>query len=95
VYVDDILITGSSLELIKGTKDSLQQIFKMKDLGELKYFLGIEFARFEAGIVMHQRKYALQLISEVGLSAAKPSGTPIDVNVKLTSKQYDDQTGQN
>ncbi|XP_069154700.1 uncharacterized mitochondrial protein AtMg00810-like [Solanum lycopersicum] len=38
---------------------------------------------------MHHRKYALELIAEVGMSAAKPAGTPIDVNVKLTSKQYD------
>ncbi|XP_049349453.1 secreted RxLR effector protein 161-like [Solanum verrucosum] len=39
---------------------------------------------------MHQRKYALELIAEVGMSAAKPAGTLIDVNVKLTSKQYDE-----
>lgn len=95
VYVDDMLITGSSLILIEETKKSLQQFFKMKDLRELKFFLGIEFARSKVGIAMHQRKYALELISEVGLSGAKPAGTPIDVNVKLTSKQYDDQTGQN
>lgn len=33
----------------------------------------------------------MELIDEVGTSAAKPTGTPIDVNVKLTSKQYDEQ----
>lgn len=58
----------------------------MKDLGELKYFLGIEFARSSKGINMHQIKYALKLISEVGLSGAKPVITPIDVNTKLTTK---------
>uniref|UniRef100_A0A3Q7H8C3 Reverse transcriptase Ty1/copia-type domain-containing protein n=1 Tax=Solanum lycopersicum TaxID=4081 RepID=A0A3Q7H8C3_SOLLC len=41
VYVDDILVTGSSLKLIKETKEALQQVFKMKDLGELRFFLGI------------------------------------------------------
>ena len=46
-------------------------------------------------MVMHQRKYALQLFAEVELSGAKPSGIPMDVNVKLTSKQYDDQTKEN
>lgn len=89
VYVDDMMITDSSLELIEKTKLKLQQAFKMKDLGELKYFLGIEFTRSAEGILMHHRKYALELIAEVGMSAAKPAGTPIDVNVKLTSKQYD------
>ncbi|XP_059310241.1 uncharacterized mitochondrial protein AtMg00810-like [Lycium ferocissimum] len=39
---------------------------------------------------MHQRKYALELISELGLFAAKPISTPIDCNVKLTTKEYDD-----
>lgn len=89
VYVD-MLITGSSLKLIEDTKKALQQAFKMKDLGELKYFLGIEFTRSTAGILMHQRKYTLELIAEVGLTAAKPAGTPIDINVKLTSKLYDE-----
>jgi len=88
--MDDMLITGSSLKLIKDTKGALQQAFKMKDLGELKYFLGIEFTRSTDGILMHQRKYALELISEVGMTAAKPADTPIDINVKLTSKLYDE-----
>lgn len=61
VYVDDILITGSSLKLIQETKEALKMAFKMKDLGELKYFLGIEFTRSKASILMHQRKYTLEL----------------------------------
>jgi len=91
VYVDDMLVTGSSLKLIVETKEALQKAFKMKDLGELKYFLGIEFTRSADGILMHQRKYILELITNMGMSAAKPAGTPIDVNVKLTSRQYDEQ----
>uniref|UniRef100_A0A3Q7FL19 Reverse transcriptase Ty1/copia-type domain-containing protein n=1 Tax=Solanum lycopersicum TaxID=4081 RepID=A0A3Q7FL19_SOLLC len=94
VYVDDMLITGSSLRLIEDTKKALQQAFKMKDLGELKYFLGIEFTRSAAGILMHQRKYSLELIAEVGLTAAKPAGPPIDISVKLTSKLYDEHVKQ-
>lgn len=64
VYIDDMLITGDTLKLIEDTKEKLQEAFKKKDLGELKYFLGIEFARSEKGILMHQRKYILELISE-------------------------------
>lgn len=52
VYVDDMLITGDNLELIEETKVTLQQAFKIKDLGELKYFLGIEFSRSEQRIFM-------------------------------------------
>lgn len=39
---------------------------------------------------MHLRKYSLELIAETGLSGAKPAVTPIDTNIKLTTKQYDD-----
>lgn len=85
-----MLITGDSLELIEDTKNSLKQTFKMKYLGELKYFLGIEFARFKHGILMHQKKYSLELIAETGLGGAKPCITPINTNTKLTTKQYDD-----
>ncbi|XP_055812077.1 uncharacterized mitochondrial protein AtMg00810-like [Solanum dulcamara] len=62
----------------------------MKDLGELKYFRGIEFARSTTGILMHQRKYTLDMIAEVGITTVKPAATPMDANIKLTSKLYDD-----
>nr|XP_016493621.1 PREDICTED: uncharacterized mitochondrial protein AtMg00810-like [Nicotiana tabacum] len=65
----------------------------MKDLGELKYFLGIEFARSADEIIMHKRKYVLEIISELRLGAAKPVATPLEVNAKLTTKEYDDHLG--
>ncbi|XP_059290836.1 uncharacterized mitochondrial protein AtMg00810-like [Lycium ferocissimum] len=76
--------------LILEIKTALQNAFKMKDLGKLKYFLGIEFARSSKGITMNKRKYALELISEARLATSKPANTPIDINVKLTSRQYDE-----
>ncbi|XP_070026614.1 uncharacterized protein [Nicotiana sylvestris] len=89
VYVDDLLIIGDSLVLIQQTKDDLQSSFKIKDLGELKYFLGIEFARNGDGILMHQRKYTLELIVELGLSGSKPVACPIEPNLKLTTSKFD------
>ncbi|XP_047267634.1 uncharacterized mitochondrial protein AtMg00810-like [Capsicum annuum] len=61
----------------------------MKDLGELRHFLGIEFARSQQSIVMHQRKYALKLISKTGPSAAKQAPTPMDATTRLTTSEYD------
>lgn len=58
------------------TKKALHKAFKIKDLGELKYLLGIEFTRFKRRIVMHQRKYALE-ISKNGKSTAKLALTPL------------------
>lgn len=43
---------------------------------------------------MNQRKYALKLISELGLSAGKPSWTPLEYNQKLTTKELDVATGE-
>lgn len=90
MYVDDLLVTGSNMQLIKETKTALHTVFKIKDLGELRFFLGIEFARSKTDILMHQRKYALELIYELGLGAAKPATTPLEVNIKLTTKEVDD-----
>ncbi|XP_060190916.1 uncharacterized mitochondrial protein AtMg00810-like [Lycium barbarum] len=84
-----MLLTSESLELIAENKNSLQEAFKMKDLGELKYFPGIEFARSEKGILLHHKKYALELVSESGLSASKPAITPMEANCKLTTIEYD------
>lgn len=72
IYVDDLLITGNNVVLINQVKHDLQYKFRIKDLGEIKYFLRIEFSKSNQGIPMCQRKYALELISKVGLAGNKP-----------------------
>jgi hypothetical protein len=58
VYVDDIVITGDDNEGINALKQHLFQNFQTKDLGPLRYFLGIEVAQSKSGIAISQRKYA-------------------------------------
>ncbi|XP_070040726.1 uncharacterized mitochondrial protein AtMg00810-like [Nicotiana tomentosiformis] len=89
VYIDDLLITGNDQEEINASKAALHQNFKLKDLGELRYFLGTEIARSAEGNFMSQRKYALGMISEAGFSGSKPKKTPIEQNLKLTSTKFD------
>lgn len=48
--------------------------------------------RSKDGILLSQRKYALELISDTGLGGAKPVSTPLEANVKLTTVQYDEIT---
>lgn len=59
--------------------------FEIKDLGNLKYFLGIEVARSKQGIFVSQRKYILDLLQETGMLGCKASNTPIDPNQKLSN----------
>ncbi|KAE8672369.1 hypothetical protein F3Y22_tig00111843pilonHSYRG00119 [Hibiscus syriacus] len=90
IYVDDLLITGNDSCLINDLKNLLNKRFKMKDLGELKYFLGFEIMRSKEGILINQRKYALELIEESGMSGSKPARTPFEQNVRLTTSKYDE-----
>lgn len=69
VYVDDMVVTGNDSDEREASKKYLSQEFEMKDLGDLKYFLGIEVSRSHEGIVLSQRKYALDLLSETRMSA--------------------------
>ena len=55
----------------------------MKDLGALKYFLGIEVARNSKGIFLNQRKYTLDIIAEAGLLGAKPVSILMEQNHNL------------
>nr|XP_009791009.1 PREDICTED: uncharacterized protein LOC104238371 [Nicotiana sylvestris] len=89
IYVDDLLVTGNNPKLIQSARENLQKKFKMKDLGELRFFLGIEFPRNKAGILMNQRKYALDLITDSGLGGARPASTTLECNQRLTTTEYD------
>jgi len=82
--MDDVLLIGNDLTEIQRVKDCLLQQFRIKDLGDLKYFLGIEFSRSKAGIYMSQRKYALDTLQDTGLTGARPNKFPMEQYLKLT-----------
>ncbi|KAM1792893.1 hypothetical protein ACFX12_036703 [Malus domestica] len=84
IYVDDLIITGESETEIAALKQSLQETFAIKDLGRLKYFLGIEMATSSKGLFLNQRKYVTDLLKETNLLDCKPATSPIDSKLKLT-----------
>lgn len=87
VYVDDVILVGNSLLEFQMVKDSLHSAFGIKDLGVLKYFLGLEVAHSTSGISLCQRKYCLDLLQETGTLGSKPVSTPLDPALKLTLDQ--------
>ncbi|KAJ3690345.1 hypothetical protein LUZ61_019509 [Rhynchospora tenuis] len=93
VYVDDLVVAGNNNEAINQFKKYLCATFHMKDLGQLKYFLGIEIAKGPRGLFLSQRKYTLDIIAECGLLGAKPAVTPLEQNhnlAKATGEQMKD-----
>lgn len=66
VCVDDIVISSDNMEAVQELKDFLSNNFKIKDLGNLSYFLGLEVARSKTRIMLSQRYYALQILSNTG-----------------------------
>ena len=86
MYVDDIVITGSNSKGILSLKSFLHNQFHTKDLGMLKYFLGVEVMRSNQGILLFQRKYVFDMLSETWKLGAKPCSTPRTPNVQLTKE---------
>ncbi|GJW38349.1 ribonuclease H-like domain-containing protein [Tanacetum coccineum] len=87
VYVDDIIITGNNNDEISKFKIFLNQKFKIKDLGELKFFFGIEVLKIKNGLFLNQRKYCIDLLHEYGLLACKPAAIPMPENGILPHKE--------
>jgi hypothetical protein len=83
VYVDDLIITGNNTEEIQRIRENLSIRFQMKELGELKHFLGLEVERTKDGIFLGQQKYAKDLLQRYGMLDCKPIATPMDPNMKL------------
>ena len=83
IYVDDMIITGNDEKEMATLKEKLFTVFEMKNLGRLKYFLGIEVLRSKQGIFISQKKYVLDLLAETGMIDCKPADTPIIANQKL------------
>ncbi|WZY94082.1 hypothetical protein YC2023_066411 [Brassica napus] len=83
VYVDDLIITGSDKAGIQATKEFLKSVFDIKDLGEMKYFLGIEICRSKEGLFMSQRKYTMDMLKETDVLGGKIAKTPLEEGYKV------------
>jgi len=77
VYVDDIVVTGNDAAAITSLKTFLDDKFKIKDLGELNFFLGMEIIKVSNGLVVTQRKLATKLIKEFDCDNLSVTSCPL------------------
>jgi hypothetical protein len=68
-------LAGNDNKEIQSVKNFLDNLFIIKSLGSLRYFLGLEISISDTGIILNQRKYTLDLLEETGCLAAKPADT--------------------
>ncbi|KAL0317373.1 UNVERIFIED_CONTAM: Copia protein [Sesamum angustifolium] len=83
VYVDDFLLKSDSLAHLSSVKQYLDDIFTIKDLGQAKFFLGLELARSAHSTFITQRKYLLDIVHDCHLDGAKPTATPLPAGIKF------------
>ena len=87
VYVDDVILASNDPRASREFKAYLNTCFRIKDLGPLKYFLGIEVTRGPHGLFLCQRKYALEIVDECGMLGSKLVAFPMVANHKLAVAQ--------
>jgi hypothetical protein len=82
-HVDDALVAGTNLELVREAKAAVAKHFSISDLGEAKYFLGIEILRYSQGYYLSQAAYCRNLLEKHGFSDMKPKRTPFAQHIAL------------
>lgn len=83
VYVDDLIVTGDNGSMINSFVAALAARFSIKDLGQLKCFLGVEVVPNQQGILLSQRRYILDILARAKMSDAKPVSTPLPTSPPL------------
>ena len=84
MWVDDLIIFGKDMASINALKAQLNEEYEMKDLGELKYFLGIQVHRDrEQKIHISQSGYIRTILERYGMQDSKPANTPLSTGTQL------------
>ena len=89
VYVDDIIVASAFESHIQSIRQQLEKLFKLKFLGDLRYFLGLEIAKSPTGILLSQHKYTLNLLEDVGFIDCKPELLPMEPKLVLLANDGD------
>ncbi|XP_059592560.1 uncharacterized mitochondrial protein AtMg00810-like [Vitis vinifera] len=83
LYVDDLLVTGSSMEQINNFKKEMKDVFEMTNLGRMTFFLGMEVQQKQNEIFICQQKYAKEILKKFKMEECNPSATPVNQSEKF------------
>ena len=89
LYVDDMLIFCSNLEVINDTKMFLSSHFDMKDLGEADVILGVKIRKTENGFSLCQSHYIEKILKKFECFDETPVRTPYDPSISLKKNNGD------
>uniref|UniRef100_M4DMN8 Integrase catalytic domain-containing protein n=1 Tax=Brassica campestris TaxID=3711 RepID=M4DMN8_BRACM len=87
LYVDDMVLTGNDKSVIAKLLESLGKEFRMKDMGALSYFLGIQVQYTPTGMFLNQEKYATDLLQSAGMLECAPMPTPLPLQIDRVPHQ--------
>ena len=94
LWVDDIILAGTTVEYVSKVKQILKDKYKMKDLGPINQFLGINFLQNERGIEMEPSTYLHNILQKFDMLDVKPRSTPCELNPSAVnpSQSYEQQS---
>ena len=83
LYVDDLLVSGSSGEHIDKFKEEMKDAFEMTDLGRMTFFLGMQVDQKQNEIFLCQEKYANEILKKFNMEGCKPTAIPMNQKEKF------------
>ncbi|WVZ63897.1 hypothetical protein U9M48_013491 [Paspalum notatum var. saurae] len=85
LYVDDMILSASSTTLLQAVVAQLKQVFAIKDMDPIHYFLGVDVKSTKTSFFLSQSKYALDIFERAGMANCKAVATPAEVKPKTSS----------
>lgn len=86
-----MLVTGSCKKKIKDFKSDLSKEFKISDLDKISHFLGIKFYKSGRGLMLHQRRYASEILKRFKMEDCNATSTPAEPRLQLTKDLDEDE----
>ncbi|GKC35173.1 uncharacterized mitochondrial protein-like protein [Tanacetum coccineum] len=92
--MDDIFMTGTSLDLINEFRRRMASQFEMSDLGELTYYIGIEVSQGKDYVEIKQERYTMKILKEAGIEDCNPALCPMEPGLKFSEDELEVEATQ-